>query len=69
MNRQEVLRLNHSVFVAYVFPGVLWARFVDGRDGHFCVLATVKVPVPSTKRAHETCYCCLPFAVASGDSA
>jgi hypothetical protein len=24
MNRQEVLRVNHSVFVAYVFPGVLW---------------------------------------------
>ena len=33
MNRQEVLRVNPSVFVAYVFPGVLWTSFVDGRDG------------------------------------
>jgi hypothetical protein len=29
MNRQEVLRVNPSVFVAYVFPGVLWTSFVD----------------------------------------
>ncbi len=40
MNRQDVLRVNHAVFVAYAFPGVLWTKFVDGRDGRFCVPAT-----------------------------
>ena len=35
MNRQEVLRVNHSVFVAYVFPGVLWTSLWTDGTGTF----------------------------------
>jgi hypothetical protein len=52
MDRQEVLRANHSVFVAYGFPEVLWTSFVDGREGHFSVPATLnsykaRMPLPA----------------------